>query len=129
MAYDYLVQKRLSERTGLSASQVQTLLVLLDFPVMDYQIVETLKLFPPSKMRNRVLGPLKEAGWVILHSYPPRTSHTGASRMAWSLAPGKESELRSLVSQVRKEVDKAEKSARLNAAQLAEDLFGKDLSA
>lgn len=123
MAYDYLVQKRLSERTGFSASQVQTLLVLLDYPIMDYRVVEALKLFPPSKMRSRVLEPLRESGWIVIHSYPPSSDAGGASRMAWSLRTEKALELRALVMEVRREVDQAQSSALRYARALATDML------
>lgn len=100
----HLIDSCLTENLGLTVGQVTTLCALLDAPVMDYQIVEILQLYPRSKMRKNVLDPLRTSGWIVFHSLPPANSDVGAPRIAWSLRPERRAELQQIV-------DKAEEWA------------------
>tara|TARA_B100000749_G_C18050586_1_gene311244 strand:+ start:63 stop:482 length:420 start_codon:yes stop_codon:yes gene_type:complete len=92
-----LVDNYLLEHYGLSKGQLATLLALLEIPVMDYEVVEILRLYPRGKMRKNVIDPLVKTGWIVEHSLPPKDGNIGASRVAWSLKPDRKVELENKV--------------------------------
>ena len=87
--------KELAIELQVSAAQAETLIALLDHPVLSYRIVQELQLFPVGKMHERVLAPLQEGGWIIFHSLPPEDDVKGGRPLkAFSLARGKRAALK-----------------------------------
>lgn len=63
-------------------------MALLEISVIDYEIVQLLKLYPPGRMAANVWEPLHAGGWLVSHSTPPKKgSLGGAPRRAFSLTP------------------------------------------
>lgn len=120
----HLVEDFLCDRLGLSRGQVLTLYTLLDLPIMDYEVVETLDIYPRSRMRKMVLDPLLSEGWIVCHSFPPANGHVGASRIAWSLRKERRSELAEVVQEAQVWAEKKSRAGRLVSEALAKELFG-----
>lgn len=120
----HVIERYLHRQTGLSVSQVETLMTLVDMPVMDYQVVELMTLFPRSKMRRRVLDPLHQQGWIIFHSFPSRNERAGAPRLAWSLNPTRRDEWVKLWEDAERWAEKHKRKATLLSEDLARDLYG-----
>lgn len=82
-----MLAARLARQLDLSKAQARTLLALHTHGALDYELVLLLGLYPRDKAQSRVFTPLKQAGWIIEHSLPPKRSHVGTNRLAWSLNP------------------------------------------
>lgn len=113
-----LEYKCISEQLGVSLYQAVLLLALRDYPVMNYEISEILKIYPKSKMRKRVLEPLRNAGWIVFYSVSPDNGQVGAPKLAWSLRSDKRAQFEAGIVLAEESMSK-----RLHAAKLlSEDL-------
>jgi len=87
-----LIQE-ISKRLDVSVTQGHMLLALLEYPAINHDLSEELGIFARSKLRERVLEPLNQRGFLIFHSLGPREGSVGAPRIAWSLSKEKHKEV------------------------------------
>lgn len=121
----YMVEGFLADWLGVSLGQAKTLLALHEIPVMNYEIVRTLTLFPPSKMRERILDPLHEQGWIRYFRIPHQNpGDVGARRLAWCLDESRLSELNTAIQNAEEAAEKKFQAARLDSRNLSIALFG-----
>jgi hypothetical protein len=84
------------------------LLTLHSYRIMSYEIAETLWLGEASKMKERVLRPLANQGWVRFYEGSFRARKMGPLSLAWGLQPRCEHELKREIETARAEAHKRE---------------------
>lgn len=121
----YMIENFLSDWTGLSRSQVSTLMILQDMPVMNYHIVRKIMLFPPSKMRERVLDPLEAQGWIRFYRIPhEEPGRIGPRKLAWALNEARKAEWDELVANAKVAARHKLSDATIDSKNLKVTLFG-----
>jgi len=123
---DHLEILYLSQELRVSLSQARTLRALNDLPVMDYRVVEMLDLYSRSKMRKNVLEPLRETGWIVMHSLTPIHSDVGAPRLAWSLRPEQRGKLKEACKSAKGWAQRQLKFGTMVVQQLAHEVQNKN---
>jgi len=93
--WQQLVENHLSKQIGCTKTQARMLLVLHTYRIISYEIAETLGLGEASKMKERVLRPLANDGWIRFYEGSFRTHKMGPPSTAWSIRPDCEQKLAS----------------------------------